>query len=109
MSHFLLYKSGELHHQALQCGSWKKMTLTDIEKQYGNQKNNFAPTPYINGTKYKKHRIVEYGGMYYESLEGNNSCKPGELLPALLYVFLIRNDQNRHFLKDHIKQQQHYN
>ena len=85
----MLYKSGELHYQALQYGSWKKLTLADIEKQYGphpGMQKSFAPTPFVAATKYKKGSIVEYNGIYYESLEANNICKPGELLPALLYV-----------------------
>ena len=91
MSHFMLYKSGELHYQSLQYGSWKRLTLSDIEKQYGPHpalQKSFVSTPYQTGTKYKKHTIVEYAGMYYESLEANNICKPGELLPAFLYVII---------------------
>lgn len=89
ISHFMFFKSGELHHQALQYGSWKKLTLADLEKQYGphpGMQKSFVPTQFQQGTKYKKRSVVEYAGIYYESLESNNICKPGELLPTLLYV-----------------------
>ena len=90
VAHFMRYKAGELHHQALQLGRWKKLSVAELEKQFGTTlQRSFIPLPYQVGNKYHKGCFVVYNGLYYEAMEASNTCKPGEVLPSILYVLRL--------------------
>lgn len=80
-AYFVLYRSGELHHQCLQYGHWRCLSAEEVRS-----KSDVEVKMYQAVKKYRKHTVVTLGGNYYEALEESNSAKPNEILPALMYV-----------------------
>lgn len=81
IGNFMMFKGGELHHQALQLGSWRKLTVGDLRDI-----RKLTPTQYHQGVKYRKGIILEHAGYYYESLENCNCATPGDFLSTIIYV-----------------------